>query len=95
MNYQKLILVGNVTKDAHSVTDGQFAELRRVLREHNGQDERLKQLSQGEMDRHVDTQVVELTWLEDWFVISADLFGKQSQALVLVELVVVDAGAQA
>ena len=39
--------------------------------------------------------VVELSRLEGWFVISADLFGKQSQALVLVELVVVDAGAQA
>ncbi len=52
-----------VTVDAHRVTDQEFAELRRVLREHNLEDERLEQLSDEEMDRHVDTQVVELTWL--------------------------------
>lgn len=52
-----------VVQDAHLVTDDDFAELRRVLREHNLQDERLKRLPDDEMDRHVDSQIVELTWL--------------------------------
>lgn len=52
-----------VTKDAHLVTDEEFAELRNVLREHNLQDDRLKELSDEEMDRHVDAQIVEITWL--------------------------------
>ena len=52
-----------VTTDAHLVTDEDFAELRRVLREHNRQDERLKKMSDQELERHVDVQIVELTWL--------------------------------
>lgn len=52
-----------VTRDAHLVTDEEFAELRRVLREHNLTDERLQKLSHEEMARHVDAQIVELTWL--------------------------------
>lgn len=52
-----------VTKDAHLVTDEDFEALRRVLREHNMTDARLKKLSAEEMDRHVDSQIVELTWL--------------------------------
>ena len=52
-----------VVKDAHLVTDKEFENLRRVLREHNIQDKRLKKFSKTEMDRHVDTQIVELTWL--------------------------------
>jgi alkylhydroperoxidase family enzyme len=52
-----------VTKDAHLVTDKEFKELRRVLREHNREDETLKSLSEEEMSRHVDSQIVELTWL--------------------------------
>lgn len=52
-----------VTKDAHLVTDEQFEELKRVLREHNLQDERLKRLGKDEIDRHVCSQIVELTWL--------------------------------
>jgi alkylhydroperoxidase family enzyme len=49
-----------VTKDAHLVTDQEFQELRRVLTEHNHQ---LKNLTGEEMPRHVDAQIVELTWL--------------------------------
>ncbi|UCE62180.1 MAG: hypothetical protein JSU63_10810 [Phycisphaerales bacterium] len=52
-----------VAKDAHLVTDEEFAELRRVLRKHNLQDARLKALSDEEMDRQVSSQIVELTWL--------------------------------
>ncbi len=52
-----------VTKDAHLVTDAEFAELRRVLREHNLKDDRLKSFDDDEMARHVDVQIVELTWL--------------------------------
>ncbi len=52
-----------VTKDAHLVTDGEFEELRRVLWEHNKQDEQLAKFSDEEMARHVDSQIVELTWL--------------------------------
>jgi alkylhydroperoxidase family enzyme len=52
-----------VVKDAHTVTDKEFENLRRVLREHNMQDKRLKKLPEEEMNRHVDSQIVELTWL--------------------------------
>ena len=52
-----------VTKDAHLVTNAEFDELRRVLREHNLEDPRLKAFSEEKMKRHVDTQIVELTWL--------------------------------
>ncbi|MCX6340506.1 MAG: hypothetical protein NTX71_11415 [Candidatus Aureabacteria bacterium] len=51
------------TRSVHLVTDEDFAELRRVLREHNRQDERLKKMSDQELERHVDVQIVELTWL--------------------------------
>ncbi|MCJ7576709.1 MAG: hypothetical protein MUO80_08600 [Dehalococcoidia bacterium] len=52
-----------VVKDAHTVTDEEFEKLRSVLREHNMQNKRLKNLSEEEMNRHVDSQIVELTWL--------------------------------
>jgi len=52
-----------VTKDAHLVTDQEFQELRRVLTEHNLKDDQLKSLTTEEMSRHVDAQIVELTWL--------------------------------
>jgi len=52
-----------VCGDAHSVTDEEFEELRRIFREHNQQDDRLKSLPEDEMARYVDAQVVELTWL--------------------------------
>jgi len=52
-----------VTNDAHGVTDEEFDDLKRVLREHNETDERLGKLSGDEMGRHVDSQIVELTWL--------------------------------
>jgi alkylhydroperoxidase family enzyme len=52
-----------VVKDAHLVSDEEFNNLRRVLREHNVHDKRLQALPKDEMDRHVDAQIVELTWL--------------------------------
>lgn len=52
-----------VVKDAHSVTDDEFNNLRRILKEHNLQNNRLKTLDEDELDRYVDTQIVELTWL--------------------------------
>lgn len=52
-----------VAKDPHLVTNEDYEELRRVLREHNMQDERLKKFSREEMVKHVDSQIVELTWL--------------------------------
>lgn len=52
-----------VVKDAHLVTDEEFENLRHVLREHNMSDERLKKFSDEEIARHVDSQIVELTWL--------------------------------
>jgi alkylhydroperoxidase family enzyme len=52
-----------VVKDAHLVTDEEFENLRRVLREHNSGNERLAKLPEEEMARHVDAQIVELTWL--------------------------------
>jgi alkylhydroperoxidase family enzyme len=52
-----------VTRDAHLVTDQEFQELRRILTEDNLKDDRLKNLTTEEMARHVDAQIVELTWL--------------------------------
>jgi alkylhydroperoxidase family enzyme len=52
-----------VTRDAHLVTDSEFQELRRVFRGHNLEDGRLKGSPAEKMDRHVDAQIVELTWL--------------------------------
>ncbi len=52
-----------VTRDAHLVSDADFANLRRVLREHNLKDERLAAFGREEMDLHVDRQIVEMTWL--------------------------------
>lgn len=65
-----------VAKDAHLVTDEEFQRLREVLRAHNHQDERLKKLSDESMARHVEAQIVELTWvighfclLNRWFTV--------------------------
>ncbi len=52
-----------VTKDAHLVTDEDFEKLRKVLLEHNQKDERLATMTDEEQKRHVDSQIVELTWL--------------------------------
>jgi alkylhydroperoxidase family enzyme len=52
-----------VTKDAHLVTDEEFENLRHVLHEHNLKEARLKAFSDEQMARHVDAQIVELTWL--------------------------------
>jgi alkylhydroperoxidase family enzyme/ketosteroid isomerase-like protein len=57
----------NLTRDAHLVTDAQFADLRRVLRAHA--------LTAGDrsfgddvsLARYVDAQIVELTWLVGHF----------------------------
>src|SRR6516225_1045776 len=56
-----------VTRDAHLVSDQEFAELRSTLAKHNREDTRLKRLDEPTMDRHVDTQIVELTWLIGMF----------------------------
>jgi alkylhydroperoxidase family enzyme len=56
-----------VTRDAHLVTDQEFQELRRVLTEHNLKNDRLKDLPTDTMSRHVDSQIVELTWLIGFF----------------------------
>jgi alkylhydroperoxidase family enzyme len=52
-----------VTKDAHLVSDKDFENLKRILREYNVNDQRIGKLSDDEMARHVDSQIVELTWL--------------------------------
>ena len=52
-----------VTRDPHAVTDAEFDRLRAILRLHNSGDGELGALSEAEMDRHVDAQIVELTWL--------------------------------
>jgi alkylhydroperoxidase family enzyme len=52
-----------VSRDAHSVTDADFTKLRRVLREHNLQNDRLNKLGDAGIAVHVDRQIVELTWL--------------------------------
>ncbi len=60
--------VVKLCEDAHLVTDQEFEELRRVLREHNLDDDRLKLLAGEEMARHVDSQIVELTWLAGHYI---------------------------
>lgn len=52
-----------VTRDAHLVTDEDFARLKGVLGEHNRQDGRLAALPDQAMERHVCAQISELTWL--------------------------------
>jgi alkylhydroperoxidase family enzyme len=52
-----------VSRDAHTVTDEDFADLRKVLEAHNRTDTRLNELDDAAMARHVDSQIVELTWL--------------------------------
>jgi alkylhydroperoxidase family enzyme len=52
-----------ITRDAHLVSERDFAELRRILGVHNLQDDRLKRLSDTALGRHIDSQIVELTWL--------------------------------
>ena len=52
-----------VNRDAHTVTDQDFADLRKVLEAHNRTDARLNELGDAAMARHVDSQIVELTWL--------------------------------
>ncbi len=71
-----LTYVANVAKDAHSVTDKEFNELRAALRADNDSNPALKKLSREARDRYVDSQVVELTWrcghfclLNRWFTV--------------------------
>ena len=52
-----------VSRDAHTVTDRDLADLRKVLEAHNRTDARLNELDDAAMARHVDSQIVELTWL--------------------------------
>jgi len=52
-----------VTRDAHLVTDEDFANLKCGLREHNLEEKRLAGLSEEAMERHICAQISELTWL--------------------------------
>lgn len=55
---------GKVTQDAHLVTDEEFEQLKTVFADHNAETEpRWKKMSKEQKDRHVDAQIVELTWL--------------------------------
>lgn len=56
-----LDFTANLVRDAHLVTDAQFEQLRDALRAHNLQDSQLRKLP--DMSRHVDAQIVELSWL--------------------------------
>ena len=56
-----------LAEDAHLVTDGDFAALRETLRAHDLTDARLAALPAAALDRHVDAQIVELTWLVTHF----------------------------
>ncbi len=92
----------NVVKDAHLVTDDDFEDLRRVLREHNDGDEALAALGDGGKSRHVDAQIVELTWLighfcllNKWFTVlqvpdevaeDEDNFGEAYTAVVPADI---------
>lgn len=52
-----------ICEDARLVTDEDFENLRRVLREYNKTEKRLKKFTEEQMNRHVDSQIVELSWL--------------------------------
>lgn len=52
-----------VTRDAHLVTDIDFARLRATLAADTRTDSRLAALPAPVFDRHVDSRIVELTWL--------------------------------
>ena len=52
-----------VTTDPHTVSDGDFQKLRDALQQHSTESDRLKALTAEQMARHVDSQVVGLTWL--------------------------------
>jgi alkylhydroperoxidase family enzyme len=58
-----LNFTSKVTRDAHLVTDEEFNNLKAVLTEHNRQDARLAKLPSKDAERHVERQIVELTWL--------------------------------
>jgi alkylhydroperoxidase family enzyme len=52
-----------VTRDAHTVSDSDFEQLRAALGVDSRQDARLAALAPEKFARHVDTRIVELTWL--------------------------------
>ncbi|MBI5083245.1 MAG: hypothetical protein HZB13_01415 [Acidobacteria bacterium] len=52
-----------VTRDAHSVSDADFARLREALAADSRRDPRLAALPADQFARHVDSRIVELTWL--------------------------------
>lgn len=52
-----------VSQDAHTVSDQDFADLRKVLEAHNRTHTRFNDHDSGAMARHIDSQIVELTWL--------------------------------
>lgn len=91
-----------VTRDAHLVTDEEFEALRSALREHNQHNDALRNFSPEAMNRHVDAQIVELTWLighfcllNRWFTVlqvpdetekDEDNFGAAYEAVVPAEV---------
>ena len=62
---EKVVLdyVTKVTKDAHLVTNEDFENLRKTLKEHNQTEKRFAVMTEEEQKRYVDSQIVELTWL--------------------------------
>lgn len=52
-----------VARDAHTVTDQEFAKLRETLAADSKKDQRLASLPPDQFARHVDARIVELTWL--------------------------------
>lgn len=52
-----------VTRDAHLVTDGDFKELRRLLAADNVANPAVAAMPPDQQQRHVDSRIVELTWL--------------------------------
>jgi alkylhydroperoxidase family enzyme len=56
-----------VTEDAHLVMDADFAALRRALLEDSRADARMAALPDDRIDAHVDSRIVELTWLISHF----------------------------
>lgn len=52
-----------VTRDAHTVTDAEFTELRRLLTADSLADPTVAAMPADRQRRHVDARIVELTWL--------------------------------
>ncbi len=58
-----LDFTAKVTRDAHTVTDEDFQDLREALGVDSRRDPRVAALPPEKFERHVDARIVELTWL--------------------------------